>query len=278
MVKTGMEQDSQILLKYGQKTAGALLAEARACRSLSIGDIEQILKIKARHIEAIEADDHDGLPGRVYAIGFIRSYAEYMGFDPDEVIELFKMKSIGHHTDITLPRHGDVLIVSQTPSLILIIVCIVGLCVIGIGFGTANTVKTSSDLYQIPDVPKDLSATLEQTMIVSYTEKHHEEVVSKKAKTVERSLENVVVIKAIYDSWIKVSDSTGKSIYSGILQMGTRYDVPSGDGYRLMTGNAGGTEILINGKSVGVLGQVSEVKKHISLEEKNLRSLSKKSM
>jgi cytoskeletal protein RodZ len=282
-----MTKDSDILSKYGGRTAGELLKDAREQRNLSIEQIEEALKIKARHIEAIEYDDHDELPGRVYAIGFIKSYAEYMGFDAEELVELFKMTSIGRHTNIELPSHGDVMIVSQTPSPIIIIVCIVALCGFGIFIGNKNSSRTPDELALVPEVPQDLADELAQKNTMMYTETEFEGggkvdppvQGSKPSSSVKKDgADAEIVIKAVYDSWIKVSDKTGRSVYAGILQMGRSYKVPKGEDYTLMTGNSGGTEIIINGKSIGTLGTVSQVRKNIKLSEKSLSSTKNNAM
>lgn len=276
-----MTKENDILSKYGGRTAGELLKDAREQRNLSIEQIEEALKIKARHIEAIEYDDHDELPGRVYAIGFIKSYAEYMGFDAEELVELFKMTSIGRHTNIELPSHGDVMIVSQTPSPIIIIVCIVALCGFGIFIGNKNSNRTPDELVFVPEVPQALADELAQKNTMMYTETEFEGgrkvepsvQVSKPVLSVKKDDAGTeIVIKAVYDSWIKVSDKKGRSVYAGILQMGRSYKVPKGEDYTLMTGNSGGTEIIINGKSIGTLGTVSQVRKNIKLSEKSLSS------
>ncbi len=48
------------------------------------------LRIRRVHLEAIEEGRFADLPGPVYALGFIRSYAEYLGLDGDQAIKLFK--------------------------------------------------------------------------------------------------------------------------------------------------------------------------------------------
>jgi len=275
-----MVKDNEILLKYNGKTAGELLREARDSRGLSIEQIEGALKIKAKHVEAIEFDDHDELPGRVYAIGFIRTYSEYMGFDPDEMVALFKMTSIGRHTSVGLSSHGDVVTVSQTPSRLLIAFCVLGLCFSGIMFGKSKKFEETGvngvEQSAIPDVPQSLVRDLDQAVTIAYTEKEHgaiektrpsvnpDVVVASAVDSIEKT--ETVEVRAIYDSWINVKNAKGASVYAGILQMGNTYQVPEGSGYTLMTGNAGGTEIVINGKSDGVLGEVSQVRKGVSLD------------
>ncbi len=68
-------------------------AELRAHRNRKGHELEmagRVLRIKTIHIQAIEDSNYAALPGKAYAIGFVRSYAEYLGLDPDDCIRRFK--------------------------------------------------------------------------------------------------------------------------------------------------------------------------------------------
>ena len=58
---------------------GEILRRTRIHYDQTLADIERALHIRASLLEALEAGDYDRLPGRVYVIGFIRSYSEYLG-------------------------------------------------------------------------------------------------------------------------------------------------------------------------------------------------------
>ncbi|MBL4589037.1 MAG: helix-turn-helix domain-containing protein [Alphaproteobacteria bacterium] len=281
-------KDEDIILEMGGRSVGEILREAREQRGLSIEDIEGAIMIKARHVEAIEYDDHDELPGRVYAIGFVKAYSEYMGFDAEQMARLFKMKTIGRHATVKLESHGDVVTVSQTPSVLLIVSCVFVLCLLGVFVGQQSSQEVSElDVVTIPPVPEDLKRGVERQVLVGFKEDELDVdvvmasvQVKKETKTPikaeKKSLAqpvngDLIVIKAVYDAWINVKDSKGRSVYSGILQMGDTYVVVGDAGYRLMTGNAGGTELFIGGKSMGTLGRVSQVRKNIKLDLKALR-------
>lgn len=68
-------------------------AELKAHRTRKGHELEmagRVLRIKTIHIQAIEDSNYAALPGKAYAIGFVRSYAEYLGLDPDDCIRRFK--------------------------------------------------------------------------------------------------------------------------------------------------------------------------------------------
>lgn len=68
---------------------GEVLRDERKRRNLTIQDIEHGTSIRSLYIENIENGDYDKLPGDVYTKGFIRSYADYLNLNADELIKQF---------------------------------------------------------------------------------------------------------------------------------------------------------------------------------------------
>jgi cytoskeletal protein RodZ len=56
--------------------------------SLSQQDVSERLHIRHRYIEAIEAGNYEAMPGRAYAKGYVHTYAEFLGLDADQVVEI----------------------------------------------------------------------------------------------------------------------------------------------------------------------------------------------
>ena len=63
---------------------GPWLRERREARGLDLARAELDTKISRRYLEAIEADQLELLPAPVYASGFVRGYARYLGLDESE--------------------------------------------------------------------------------------------------------------------------------------------------------------------------------------------------
>ena len=64
-------------------TIGEILKEARLDRKLTIKTASQATAIRAKYLEALEADEFDSLPSPVQARGFLRIYASYLGLDAE---------------------------------------------------------------------------------------------------------------------------------------------------------------------------------------------------
>lgn len=66
---------------------GQQLKEARLQKGLSLDDVQEMTKIRKRYLEAIETGDYKVLPGSFYVKAFIKTYAETVGLNPDEILE-----------------------------------------------------------------------------------------------------------------------------------------------------------------------------------------------
>ncbi|MFF2908627.1 RodZ domain-containing protein [Paenibacillus sp. NPDC057934] len=66
---------------------GRQLKEARLQKGMSLDDVQEVTKIRKKYLEAIEAGDYKVLPGSFYVRAFIKTYAEAVGINPDELLE-----------------------------------------------------------------------------------------------------------------------------------------------------------------------------------------------
>ncbi|MFD1135285.1 RodZ domain-containing protein [Paenibacillus urinalis] len=76
---------------------GQQLKEARLQKGLSLDDVQEMTKIRKRYLEAIESGDYKVLPGSFYVRAFIKTYAETVGLNPEELLE-------GHKKDVPAPE------------------------------------------------------------------------------------------------------------------------------------------------------------------------------
>lgn len=64
---------------------------AREAKKAALEDVAEELKIQTYYLEAIENFDFHLLPESVYAIGFIKSYANFLGIDYTQAVSRFKI-------------------------------------------------------------------------------------------------------------------------------------------------------------------------------------------
>lgn len=68
---------------------GTRLVRAREARGLTLEDAERDTRISRRYLQALETEQFQVIPAPVYARGFLRSYSQYLGEDPQEILGLF---------------------------------------------------------------------------------------------------------------------------------------------------------------------------------------------
>lgn len=69
---------------------GQLLKNARLEKNLSLDDVQEATKIRKRYLEAIEEGDYKVLPGSFYVRAFVKTYAEMVGLNPDEIVQSYR--------------------------------------------------------------------------------------------------------------------------------------------------------------------------------------------
>ncbi len=137
-------------------STGGLLRASRIRRNEALSEVASDLRIRQVYIEAIENDKYEVLPGAIYAIGFIRSYAEYLGLDGEEVVRRYKTETATaeNRQDLTfptlVPEHG-------IPGGAIVMV---GLVLAAIGYGSWYFVSSRNIFVteQVPAVPEKLAS------------------------------------------------------------------------------------------------------------------------
>jgi hypothetical protein len=81
------------------ETVGQDLRAARVRRGDDLATVSRSLKIRKDHLEAVEEDNFSDLPGKTYAIGFVRSYAQYLGLDVTRMVERYKQEISGRRDE-----------------------------------------------------------------------------------------------------------------------------------------------------------------------------------
>ncbi|HEX8959493.1 MAG TPA: helix-turn-helix domain-containing protein [Solirubrobacterales bacterium] len=69
---------------------GSTLREARKRRKVDLSEVEATTKIRLRHLQAIENEEWDALPGGPYTRGFIRTYGAFLGLDGERLADEYR--------------------------------------------------------------------------------------------------------------------------------------------------------------------------------------------
>lgn len=350
---------------------GLYLQEARDGLGREIDEIALALRIRPAYLQAIEDGRFGDLPGPTYAVGFIRTYADFLGLDGAAVVARFKSEALAYSTaqpelDFIAKPEG------RFPGGALIIVA--GLFAVGgflgwsyldgrspsviervaeppafasvpppIGAGVrrppwqtaavesptaalssvAPTGERNRDLADsvaaetlFAEVEEPVAATREVVVpeapaalaapppLVPLTDRGAATVSPRSAIAAESELQaapavpqiaglpavpavtlereggraygqaNIdarIILTATADSWVQVRDNQQNVLLTRMLQPGDSYRVPNRLGLTLLTGNAGGLRVEVDGVAVARLGPIGAVRRDIRLEPDALK-------
>ncbi len=102
---------------------GDILRYARQQRGESIATIADYLRIRPGFLEALEACRYEDLPADAYVIGFLRSYAIYLGFDGKTAIDHYRREMAGRRRKPQLAMPQPVA-ESRAPSVAILIAAV----------------------------------------------------------------------------------------------------------------------------------------------------------
>ena len=124
---------------------GETLQRARLARGVTLEEAERTTRISRRYLEALENEKFGLLPAPVYARGFLRTYARYLGLEPADLLPLFPVGYLDVpllepmpkvRTPTTWPGSG--LLAAGVVAVLLVVV--VGLYALGGSDGTSRPV------------------------------------------------------------------------------------------------------------------------------------------
>ncbi len=81
-----------------------------------------------------------------------------------------------------------------------------------------------------------------------------------------------IVVRATADAWVQVRDKGGQILLNRVLRSGESWTVPDRPALLLTTGNAGGTELLVDGLTTAALGSDGAVRRDLPLDAEAIRS------
>jgi len=265
---------------------GEILRRTRVYYNQSLMEVEAALRIRSNQLQAIEEGDFNQMPGRVYAIGFVRSYSEYLGLDGDKMVALFKAQyaAFQKRPDLNFP-------VAMTGGRLPHPYVILGSLLAAILFIAfwSGVMLPRHTRESIPEVPEELKQT-SLTMIGEPSSGQERgaggdalaarkdvpsqggvDALTEEAQAVMSDKVELVVSE---NAWTEIKDSQGNIILRRILKAGDKYVVPDGEagkGLVMSTGNAGGITVFIGGKKLGALGKPAKVRRNVPLDAAALR-------
>ena len=266
-------------MEPGALRTGAALSAAREAAGIDLVDLARESRVPLRHLRAIEADSHDGLPAMPYTIGFVKSFARAVGLDPEVMAAQFRSEttkvahvptapSLEPLDERRVPGRGLVI-----ASVIVIVLIIAALSAWGAGSFDPAPVAVAPAAHEVVAevVPNVVHGAQAGDVGIPAAADAAVGVVAP-ADPAASADGAPVVLTAKEDVWVKIYDrSTRTSAKIGILKRGESFAVPLDQpGLLLWTGKAGALTVSVGGKTLPPLGGPVETIRDISLSANDL--------
>jgi cytoskeleton protein RodZ len=121
-----------------------------------------VLRIKPAYLNALEDGRYRDLPGAAYAIGFVRTYGDYLGMDGQEVVRRFKHEAAGGLNQRTTLAFPSAAPRGRVPGTVPLLIGLLAAAAIA-GAWYLWREEARGWLGQIPDVPDRLMASAGST-------------------------------------------------------------------------------------------------------------------
>ncbi|HZD59614.1 MAG TPA: RodZ domain-containing protein [Anaerolineae bacterium] len=271
---------------------GEVLAEARRELGKSIKEVELGTKIRSRYIEALERDDFESLPGDIYAKGFIKTYAIYLGLDPRPLIQQYKgLYEQQNSYDVAHMSANMRIATKKRPRWFKPIIgfgIVAAIFIVLIAWGAlqsgssnkqplkawdirargntdttvaATTTSTTHKRAVIGNEETDSDNAEPRGDAVSDQEKHTTSTTIPDSKTTDNGKTDVTVkLTGINDtgSWVRVKVD-GENKFEGLITDGESKLFKADETIQVRVGNAPGLEVMYNGKRLPQLETVNGV-------------------
>ncbi len=141
-----------------RETVGMVLRKKRESFRQDLDTVAGQLHIRLAYLKAIEDGRFKDLPGLTYASGFVRSYADYLGLDGEEMVRRFREEIAGmdRHVQLIFPSLATE---GKIPGgAVLLLSGFLAVMAYGVWYYLADRQKSLLDL--VPAVPTQLRAFL----------------------------------------------------------------------------------------------------------------------
>jgi cytoskeleton protein RodZ len=263
-------------------TFGENLRREREMRGVSLEEIADATKISVRALQALEADQFEKLPGGIFTRSFIRTYAKYLGLDVESVMAEFHLVAPASAQQADLSR-----ISQQRPpraqqgSRAGLIGLLLALLVLAGGFAyyrfTRRVPRSQpSEAQPAPKPPAATSAapspgqpagTTAPAVIATASTSGALGTSSSPTPSTSAPTGLVLQVAATERSWVAV-ESDGKPASQRIMEPNEIQTFRASTSFDLITGNAEGIILTLNGRTLDPLGHHGELKKvHLTLDD-----------
>jgi cytoskeleton protein RodZ len=241
----------------GSSLGGYLRALRLSARG-SLADMAVATRISERYLRALESDVPDDLPAPVFVKGFIRAYCAFVGAPADEALALYNQER-------GLPAMGESHAVRVRPRKRWVghPLAVSGALLLIFGGGLVALKLVSQPAPTRMGEPRAAVRAPEPAPEPTMPPAAAAPAIITQARVPELQR---LVVKAVEPTWIRVQIDDAR-VVEELLTAGAQREWTSDRRFVLTIGNAGGIEIVLNGRPLPSLGARGAVIHRLSLPE-----------
>jgi cytoskeletal protein RodZ len=225
---------------------GEFLRRERELRHISLDDIAERTKISRRYLEAIEEGQYERLPGETFVRGFIRSYAQTIGLDPEDTILIYSQTRV--IPAVAPPRRERIAPTRRAwNERVLQWMLVAGVVVVGVALlGVVGILEMPNPLRFTSTPPADVG----------------------KARMSGVPLILTAIAEA--DTWLRVTID-GQNVQDMLLRAGQSAKWMGQEHFVISIGNARATRLRLNGHELTMPQTAQSILRHYTVSRDMLR-------
>ena len=251
---------------------GRILREKREERELSVADVSAGTRINKKYIQALEDENFRLIPSQVYAKGFLKACAHFLGLDAkslvDELTAFYKNREESSKAAVPAPKTTRMISIPKMPNLpkmpempklkfdkntlyIALVSLFILIFLLSV-YGYVLSYKRRPVLIKAN--PPATGNIIPAKVPAKVPAKAPVKVPVKEGKIEVR-------IETAGRSWLSVTSGT-KALYSETLEPGIKLRF-IGKEIKVKAGNGGVVKVFVDGEPVGLMGQEGVVTERI---------------
>lgn len=256
---------------------GEKLRVAREKKAWSLLDAEEATKIRARYLEALEAEKYEIIPGIAYVKGFLQTYAKHLDLNPGEVLALFKSSQVSEKIPaLSMPLTSSPFRPIWWRPAVAVVMALLAICAV---IAIAHWIQPSSQApitftpAPLPSAPKQNAAKeTNPSSTASSTTPSSPTLSPTPSNTINTPMTEGLIAQLVFSQpcWLIVK-TDGKVALEGEYTVGTTKELKASSQIELVSvGNAGGISVTLNGTVLPSLGNYGQVVHNVVLTKNTI--------
>lgn len=247
---------------------GNRLKEAREKKAISLDEVHAKIKIHPRIIQILEEEKFEKLPSPLFAKSFLRSYAEFLEVNPEEIVDAYDKQGKKPAPEQTLyiktqdekiREAGGFQKLGPLPKLIVaVLLCVGAILFISKNFhhwtefiSARSTKSVKSENSSKKEVVAAQASRASNEWLRSPELGNFPKIGAKQPLNLK--------IKALDNVWVHVT-CDGKVLFQSILKKGATESWSADKSIQLWSGNSASMSLTLNGAQLGSPGKGSAKK------------------